>query len=309
MPAIGGGNISAPGTPYDGLPIQTTLINLSRASQAGNPQATAAIKQLSALPQFQGIGWQGLLAMGLSIAGGTALAGALGGAGSAASGIGGQITGGTAGLGGAGAAGNAMEIPTIAGAGAGGAGVAGGGLFGLSANQTGLLNLGLAGLGGYLNNTTGARTGLQAPVIAPEFQGLAGVLRQRALERLQSPIDTSSLAAQGISGINDVYRGISQANKNNLTARGLATSPVAGVVDANTNLARGGQIASYLNQLPLIQQQLSNNDIAAGGDVLRFGTGSQTTLPGSALGGGLSNLAGMFGYLYQKRQNPFGGNV
>ena len=307
MPALGFAPevFYAPGNPYNGQPITVVFNRLAGLAQSTNPavkaQAVNDAKTLAALPQFKGIGWQGLVSM-LGIMGGGALISALAGGGSAGAGAIGTLQPGAEG---------GSVIAGGAGAGAGGGGVASGGLGGFLTSATGqkLLGAGLSTLSGAISNSAGARTGVQSPVIAPEFQGLAGLLRQRAMDQLSQPLDTAGLTANAISGINDVYRGIGQSNANNLTARGLATSPVAGNVDLQTNLARAGQIAQFQNNLPLLQRQLASSDIAAGGDVLRFGTGSQTQLPGSALGGALSNLAGQLGYLNQQRllnQNPQG---
>jgi hypothetical protein len=329
---IYGGVINNPGGVYNGQPVQQSIIDLNRKAQSPDPavrqQAVADFKTISALPQFHGFGWQGLVAM-LATMGGGALISSLAGGGSAgAAGATGAASGGSgaATTGGSLAAVQGGLVPEIPLAGIGGGipnaaaglgGFSGGGFFGggaggflgLSPTGTQLLNAGIGTLAGAISNSAGARTQVQAPVIAPEFQGLAGLLRQRAMDQLSMPTDTAGLTANAISGINDIYKGIGQSNSNNLTARGLASSPVAGNVDLQTNLARGGQITQFMNNLPLLQRQLASSDIAAGGDVLRFGTGSQTQLPGSALGGALSNLAGQLGYLNQQRllsQRPQG---
>src|SRR6185369_15687001 len=191
MPIIGAdvSHLVWPGSPYNGWMVQQALIDLN--NKAANPMtrqsAVDTLKQMGDLPQFKGIGWQGLVGM-LGMIGGGALGAALGGGTTAgtsgldaiSTGMGGQLTGGTVGIG-AGAAGNAMEIPSLAGI--GGAGAAGG-LLGLTPAQTAILTAGLSTLGGALNNTTGARTGTATSTISPEFQGLAGMLRQRAMDRL-----------------------------------------------------------------------------------------------------------------------------
>ena len=152
--------------------------------------------------------------------------------------------------------------------------------------------------GDVIGNTAGARTSTSAPVISPEFQPLATLLRNRATQRLQSGFDTAPLASTGISDINNVYSGIKQSIGNDLTARGLSTSPIAGTVGANVDLARAANITNFLNTLPMMQRQMQNQDLALAGNVLgEFGTGRTATGAGSALGAGLGSAGEVLAYL------------
>ena len=151
-------------------------------------------------------------------------------------------------------------------------------------------------IGGALNNTEAARTSTQSgsytPTLAPEYKTLSDLLRTRAEDRLRSSTDLSGYEGTGLENINDVYRGLNLNASNNLTARGLGTSPVAGIVDQNLNIARGGEMARFLNGLPLIQRQMQNEDFSNATNFLNFGRGSQTTgtavAPGSVIGGAFS---------------------
>ena len=161
-----------------------------------------------------------------------------------------------------------------------------------------LISAGISGVGSLLSNRESART--SKPVIAPEFKTLADLLRTRAEERLRSSADMSGFQASGAQNINDVAGGIKQAVENNLTTRGLASSPVAATVGTNLELGRGANIAQFLNSLPLLQRQMQNQDMAAAADALRFGTGN--VAPGSAVGAGLDDASGWLGYLWRQRQ-------
>ena len=175
------------------------------------------------------------------------------------------------------------------------------------------LILGLAGgsaIGGALEGRKSARTSTSTPTIAPEFKSLSDLLRSRAEERLRGGFDMSGIRAGGVQGINNVFSGLQQSSENNLTARGLATSPVAATVGTTLDTARGGSIIDFLNTLPAMQRQMQNQDMSIAGDVLgSFGTGTTSVGAGSPLGGaftgGASSLARMLGLL--AGQGQFGG--
>lgn len=172
-----------------------------------------------------------------------------------------------------------------------------------------------AGVAGALSNTKGARTGQQSgsqtstvtPVENPAYASLGDMLRQRAMQRLNSSMDMSGVAANGISSINSTFDPISMGVNNSLTSRGLGTSPVAGAADATLGAARGSQIAQYLNTLPQLQRQYQNEDFNAANSVFAARplgttqTGTQTgtsTAPGSALGSGIGSAAEMIAFLH-----------
>lgn len=164
-----------------------------------------------------------------------------------------------------------------------------------------LIPLGLGVAGDILSNTKGARTTTSTPTITPEYKTLADLLRGRAEQRLRSSTDLGGYAASGISGINDVYGNVGQTLNNSLTARGLATSPVAATVDTNLQTARAGSIAQLLNSLPLLQRQLQNEDMSAAlGLIDNLGRGTTSVGPGSALGAGIGGAGQALGHLQDR---------
>ncbi len=160
-------------------------------------------------------------------------------------------------------------------------------------------------IAGGLSNTKAARTSTAMPTVSPEYKTLGDLLRSRAEERLRSTIDMRGYEANGISNINDAFGGISQTLNNNLTSRGLGTSPVAGAVDANTQMARGGNIAQFLNTIPQLQRQMQSDDMTQAMNIFQQGLGQTNVGAGSALGSAFGSGAEMLAFLHGK--GAFGG--
>ncbi len=164
-----------------------------------------------------------------------------------------------------------------------------------------LVSIGLSAAGGALANSEGARTGTQAPTIAPGYQSLADLLKARAMARLNMGTDMGGYRASGVNNINSAFDNAALGTNAGLEARGLATSPVAAAVAGKANTARAGDIATFLNGIPLLQRQLQDQDMAnATNQVGRFGVGQQTVAPGSAVAGGFGSAAEMLAYLNGK---------
>lgn len=169
---------------------------------------------------------------------------------------------------------------------------------------------GVSALAGALSNKKSARTQEQNNTSTTSYTepaayaSLGDLLRKRITDRLNSTYDLSGYEANGLTDINDAFSG-AQTNLNaDLTARGLATSPVAAT--ANTNLAteRGGNIAQFLNSLPDRRRAMEGEDLtrAAGFYAARPLTTTTTQsgtqiLPGSAAGGAFGSAAEMLAFL------------
>ncbi len=181
--------------------------------------------------------------------------------------------------------------------GSGAASSGAGGLGGLGNAAT----VGLAGLGGVLGNTQGARTSTSTPTIAPGYQSLADMLKARAMSRLNMGTNLNGYQATGVNNINSAFGNAAIGQNANLEARGLATSPVAAAVTGNVNTARAGNIATFLNGIPLLQRQLQDQDISnALGQVTSLGRGTSNVGAGSAAAGGFTSAAEMLAYLNGK---------
>ncbi len=149
---------------------------------------------------------------------------------------------------------------------------------------------GLGALGGALSNTEAARTSTSTPTITPGYQSLADLLKARAMARLNMGTDMGGFKAAGVNNINGAFDNVGVGQNANLEARGLANSPVAGAVVGKANTARAGDIATFLNSIPLLQRQLQDQDIAtATNQVGQFGRGTTTVGAGSPLGGAITS--------------------
>ncbi len=246
---------------------------------------------------------------GAAGAGGAGAAGAAGAGGAAAGGAGaafGPLAGGYAGLGAAGATGSIPASLAAVGGAAGAAGTAGAATGVRALLQNKLLQGALvAGAGAIPDHTSSAST----PTMDPTYQPMRDQLLDLITKRLNSSTDLAGYSAGGQEGINHTFDLIKQSQGNDLTARGLSTSPVAGAVDATRENARGGQMATFLNSIPLLQRELQGQDIGMGADMLNFGRGTTTTgSSGGGLGGVAGNLAAYIGYLQGKGsfKNPNG---
>lgn len=175
---------------------------------------------------------------------------------------------------------------------------------------------GLALAGGAINKkttTTGSSTSSVSPTMAPEYQGLQGQILQMMTQRLGSDPNLTGYTGQGVNQINNGFNLAGQTQENDLTRRGLATSPIAANVDATRNSARVGAISDFRNSIPLISRQLQTQDLGLATNLLGFGrgtTGTGTSTSETAEGGGaagaITNLAEQLGYL--KGNGSFAGS-
>lgn len=149
-------------------------------------------------------------------------------------------------------------------------------------------------IGGTLKNRTQQTT---TPLYGAEYSPLLQTMRQLALSRLKQPTDLSPYRASGMENINRAFGNARMASSNDLTARGLSTSPVAGAVDANNQNMRAGSLAGFENSIPLLARQLQAEDIGLAGDVANYGRGSTTVgESGGGAAGGATQLAQLLGY-------------
>jgi hypothetical protein len=139
------------------------------------------------------------------------------------------------------------------------------------------------------------------PTVSPEYKGLQGQILNMIQTRLSQPVDLHGYEANGISTINQAYGAQKQTSDNNLSARGLSTSPVAANVDAMRSNAEAGDAATFRNSVPMLAQQIESENLAQANQILAGGTGSTgTTTSGGGAAGAVTNLAGMMGYLSGK---------
>jgi hypothetical protein len=164
-------------------------------------------------------------------------------------------------------------------------------------------------IGGALANRKKQQTTTQTPTIAPEYGPLQQLLIQRATDKLRNPTALpAGYETGGIKTINDTFDTGQQSLENTLSARGLSRSPIGGTPLARMQGNRLSSISNFRTNLPLVQRQMQQEDQAGALDLLGMGRGATVTgqQPGDMLGGGVSGLAQMLGFLYG--QGAFGGS-
>lgn len=164
------------------------------------------------------------------------------------------------------------------------------------------------------------QTSTSTPTFDPAFTGLRDQLLKIIGARLQTPINLDPYQSQGIQDINRNFDLLRQSQSNDLTARGLGTSPVAAAVDAARGVARTGAISRFNNSLPLLQRQLENENFGLASGLLGLGIGRTATgtgfsedESGGGAAGSAENLAAMLGYMsrngmFRRGGSPTGGD-
>ena len=105
----------------------------------------------------------------------------------------------------------------------------------------------------------------QTPTELPEWQGLGDLLRSTITQRMQNPGDfLRGYEESGLQNINRTFDVLRRGQENQLTARGLAGSPVAAGSDLRFDLGRGSQIADFQSRIPLLERDIQNQDIGLG---------------------------------------------
>lgn len=170
-----------------------------------------------------------------------------------------------------------------------------------------ILPAALSFAGGLLKNKASS-TSTTTPTYGAEYSPLLQTMRQLALARLRQPTDLSPYRSSGMQTINQAFGNARMASSNDLTARGLSTSPIAGAVDTNNQNARAASLAGFENSIPLLARQLQGEDLGLAAGVANMGRGSTTTgteSGGGGLAGGVTQLAQFLGYASGK--GAFGG--
>lgn len=171
------------------------------------------------------------------------------------------------------------------------------------------------------NKTTSSNTSTSSstPTMAPEYQGIQQQLIPMIQNRLANPYKLPPGFEQaGIRNINKTYDLAGQGLANNMTARGLGRSAIAGAGENALASGRASEIVQYQGTLPLIQRQFQQEDIGQAMNLMNMGrgvsnTGTQTGTSesqvggGSPLGAGLSGLAQALAFM--RGRGMFGGGA
>lgn len=99
------------------------------------------------------------------------------------------------------------------------------------------------------------------PTLTPEHQQLINSLIGKYGELLRKPFDTTGYQTLQTQGINNNSTLQKQAVDNIMASRGLASSPVAATSDANIEAGRISQINSMAQNIPMLQQQMQQQNL------------------------------------------------
>jgi hypothetical protein len=170
-----------------------------------------------------------------------------------------------------------------------------------------IAGLAASALGGFFGNRGKKTTQTSTPTLDPKFGPLQSLLMEQTMGRLRDGGIPKGYETGQIGEINNTFDLIGQKQGNDLTARGLGASPIAGLVGANREQARGGEIVQMQRQIPQMARQNQLQDMMAAMGLLGQGRGNTSTQtdPGNPLGGALGNFASMLGMLMG--QGAFGG--
>jgi len=126
--------------------------------------------------------------------------------------------------------------------------------------------------------STSSTSQYTAPKITPQYKELEGLFRNLVTQSLKggSALPEGYLGS-ATRGINQAFQGGQVAAQNLAARRGLSGEQALSIGEP-FEAARAGKIADVANQIPLLERQLRNEDIArAAGLTEQFGKGTSTT--------------------------------
>ena len=164
-----------------------------------------------------------------------------------------------------------------------------------------LLTTGISALAGLFGAkkpqpvvTNSSSTSTSTPNIGANQQGLIDDFTQGIHKQLQGT-DLTGYTGQGLQQINQGANVADKMSQNILAARGLSNSPYAAFLTNQNNNNRLNQSSQFLNQIPLLQQQLRQQAIQqaiSGSTAIPFGSTTSGTSSSTQSGGGGSGVAG-----------------
>ncbi len=165
----------------------------------------------------------------------------------------------------------------------------------------------------FSNQGTTSGTTTQGPLqLGSEYAGLQNAIMPMIMKRLSSPSSLPrGFAENRIAGINRTHDLAKQSVGNNITARGLGSSPIAGAADTRSEMGRISDIVGFQNTIPTLERQMQNEDLGAAMGMLDFGrslagrtttTSGTSNMSGTEQAGGtgtgmVGNLSSMLGWM------------
>ncbi len=173
------------------------------------------------------------------------------------------------------------------------------------------------------NTNTHNNVASSTPTLAPQYEGIQNAIMPMIMKRLSGSTGLpAGVAERGIADIGRTHDLVKQRSDNNLTSRGLGTSPVAAHVDAIGERARAGDIADFHAKTPMMEREFQNDDLAQAMTLMNFGKGTTSTSAGAGtgtgggtgtgtsgggIGGAMGDVGSMLGFLIG--QGAFGGGA
>lgn len=162
-----------------------------------------------------------------------------------------------------------------------------------------LLSAGISGLAGLFGSkpqtttTTGTQNTNNTVNLTGQQQALQDNLVNQYTNSLANPANMDGYKAQGLENINNTANANQTAIKNMLAQRGLGFSPAAASSLTANRLNQGAQQSSLLNNIPLMQYQMHQQDLQNASQFsngMRVGSSTNTTSKQTQTGSG--NMTG-----------------
>lgn len=159
------------------------------------------------------------------------------------------------------------------------------------------------------STNTSTNTATSTPTLSPAYQGLQDAILPMVTKRLSSPTGLPpGYLENGLQAINETHDAVKMGLDNDLTSRGLGTSPVAGNVMGTFARGRATDISKFRNSLPGLEREYQNDDLAQALSVMNFGKGNTMSSTGNSTGtatgeaegafsSGMGDLSSMLGWL------------
>lgn len=162
-----------------------------------------------------------------------------------------------------------------------------------------LLSTGISALAGLFNKpkpivTDTTNHSSTNPNIGANQQGIIDDFTQGIHKQMQDT-DLTGYTGQGLQQINQTAGVGDKMSQNILAARGLSNSPYAAALTNQNNNNRLNQSSQFLNQIPLLQQQLRQQAIQtaiSGSQAIPFGTTTDGSTHSVQSGGGTNPIGG-----------------
>ncbi len=176
------------------------------------------------------------------------------------------------------------------------------------------IGMGIASLlSGVLQNRGRRATQTTRPTFDPAFSPLKRQLMQHMTSRIgQKTQLAQGIGNQQIANTNNVFANLRRAQTDRLAANGQLGGNVETAGRNALDIARGSEITGVLNNLPLIEDNMDQENLRSGSSLLALGRGSTTessTPPDLAggIGTGLDDFGSFLGTMFaNKGKDPNG---